>query len=46
VGEGGREEISSYANWKAGALKGFAKDDATVQALIQDKEARQRKATG
>ena len=37
----GRKAISSYASWKEGALGGFAKGNAQVQALKRD----ERKAT-
>ncbi|KAK3392878.1 hypothetical protein B0H63DRAFT_504897 [Podospora didyma] len=52
VGEEESAAISSYADWKAGALTGFAKGDAQLQALMQDErgglgggKAERRKAT-
>lgn len=38
-----RAAISSYTDWKMGALGGFAKGDAQIQALMRDERTRERK---
>ncbi|PGH08981.1 hypothetical protein GX51_01038 [Blastomyces parvus] len=40
-----RAAALSYADWKVGALGGFAKQDAQIQTLMQEERAMGRKAT-
>lgn len=45
-GEGEVVVISSYSDWKPGALGRFSKGDHQLRALLQDERARGRGAKG
>ncbi|KAK4040772.1 hypothetical protein C8A01DRAFT_45974 [Parachaetomium inaequale] len=45
-GEGSQKVISSYKEWKQGALTEFSKGDLELQALLRNEWAKNRKASG